>query len=47
MQILFGVTGKYNPVYQHSKGNMRKRIIVEVKDFGSLVLISLHTHLSG
>ena len=30
-QVLFGITGKYNPVYQHSKGNMKKRIIVEVK----------------
>lgn len=30
LQILFGITGKYNPVYQHSKGNMKRRIIVEV-----------------
>lgn len=45
LQILFGVTGKYNPVYQHSKGKMKKRILVEVNDLVPLVLISFHTHL--
>lgn len=29
--MLFGVTGKYDPVYQHSKGNM-KSFIAEVND---------------
>lgn len=40
--ILFGITGKYNLVYQCSKGNMRKRIIVEVND---LVATSFLTHM--
>lgn len=31
LQMLFGITGKYDPVYQHSKGNM-KSFIAEVND---------------
>lgn len=44
LQILFGVTGKYNPVYQHSKGNM-KRIVAELNDFDPLALVSFHTRV--
>lgn len=42
LQSFFGVTGKYNPVYQHSKGNM-KRIVAEVNDLVPCLLSCLFT----
>lgn len=42
LQVFFGITGKYNPVYQNSKGNVM-RTIAKVHDLVPFVLIPFYT----